>query len=85
MATAPDPTDDLERIVIDPQILVGKPVIKGTRIPVALILSLLAHGYDVDRVVQAYPVLSRADVLAALHYAEVQLEREEIRPFQRWV
>ena len=85
MAAVPDPPRDLERIVVDPQVLVGKPIIRGTRIPVSLILNLLAHGYDVDRILQAYPQLTRADVLAALYYAETQLDREEIRPFQRSV
>jgi uncharacterized protein (DUF433 family) len=58
-----------ERIVSDPRILVGKPVIAGTRIPVALILNLMAHGYDVDRILAAYPALTAADVKAALLYA----------------
>jgi uncharacterized protein (DUF433 family) len=49
--------------------LSGKPVIAGTRIPVSLILNLLAHGYDVERVVQAYPTLTPDDVAAALMYA----------------
>jgi uncharacterized protein (DUF433 family) len=41
-----DDGDYLERIVVDPRILVGKPVIKGTRIPVSLVLNLLGHDYD---------------------------------------
>jgi uncharacterized protein (DUF433 family) len=66
-----------ERIVIDPKILVGKPIIKGTRIPVALILNLLAHGYTIERILKAYPVLTKEDVGAALNYTEKRLEREE--------
>jgi uncharacterized protein (DUF433 family) len=58
-----------DRIVTDPLILNGKPVIAGTRIPVALILNLLAHGYSVERVVQAYPALTSDDVVAALLFA----------------
>ena len=45
----------------------------GTRIPVYLILNLLAHGYDFDRVIQAYPVLTREDIKAALRYAEARM------------
>lgn len=62
-----------ERIVRDPKILVGKPVVSGTRIPVSLILNLLAHGYDVKRVLADYPVLTVDDISAALTYAEKQL------------
>lgn len=62
-----------ERVVRNPRILLGKPVIAGTRIPVYVILNLLAHDYDVDRVVSAYPDLTPEDVRAALLYAERQL------------
>lgn len=69
-----------DRIIQDPNILVGKPVIKGTRIPVSLILNLIAHGYDFARIIDAYPVLTPQDIQAALEYAQARLEREEIRP-----
>jgi len=59
------------RIAVDPNILVGKPVIAGTRIPVSLVLNLLAHGYDVARILHAYPSLTEEDVQAALAYAAV--------------
>lgn len=62
-----------ERIVRDPRILLGKPVVAGTRIPVYVILNLLRHGYDVEGVVAAYPDLTTEDVRAALRYAEHQL------------
>jgi uncharacterized protein (DUF433 family) len=68
-----------ERISVDPEVLVGKPVIAGTRIPVSLILNLLAHGYDFARIRAAYPVLTDADIMAALAYAEARLDREEVR------
>ena len=57
------------RIVTDPRILGGKPVVAGTRIPVSLILNLLAHGYDVERIIKAYPTLTAEDVKVALLYA----------------
>lgn len=65
-----------DRIVTDPSILNGKPVIAGTRIPVSLILNLLAHGNSVERVVQAYPVLSPDDVAAALLFAAARVAGE---------
>ena len=46
--------------------MVGKPVVRGTRVPVSLILNLIAHGYTFERVVEEYPVLSEADVRAAI-------------------
>ncbi len=67
------------QIVVDPAILAGKSTIKGTRIPVTLILNLLANGYTFDRIVQAYPVLTIEDVKAAVAYAEARLDREEVR------
>ena len=59
-----------ERIVVDPNIMVGKPVIKGTRVPVYLIINLLNHGYNVEQICEAYPTLEPADVQAALEYSE---------------
>lgn len=59
----------------------GKPCIKGTRIMVANILSLLAGGYDMARVIKNYPELSETDVLAALEYAgEVVRDEETLVP-----
>lgn len=75
--------DTSERISIQPDVLVGKPVIKGTRIPVSLILNLLAHGYDFDQIIEDYPVLTKDDIVAALNYAQARLDREEIRPLGR--
>lgn len=66
----------MNRIEINPKVLSGKPVIKGTRIPVSLILNLLIHGYTVERIVQAYPNLTKIDVRAAIKYSEARLNRE---------
>jgi uncharacterized protein (DUF433 family) len=59
----------LERIVVDPEVMVGKPVIKGTRVPVYLILELLAQGLTVEEILNDYPHLTRDDVAAVLLYA----------------
>lgn len=55
----------MNRIEVNPEILLGKPVIAGTRIPVYLILNLLASGYTVKRIIEAYPSLTREDIAAA--------------------
>ena len=67
-----------DRIVIDPQICSGKPVIRGTRILVKNILGMFAGGYTAERVVQAYPELTREDVRAALEYAAEMVAGEQI-------
>jgi uncharacterized protein (DUF433 family) len=59
-----------QRIETKPNILMGKPVIAGTRIPVYLILNLLGSGYDQARIIEAYPGLAPEDIQAALWYAE---------------
>ena len=65
------------RIIIDPGIMGGKPVIKGTGIPVYFILELLSNGWSIDDILREYPHLAREDVLAAIKYAAKVL-REEI-------
>jgi len=66
----------LDRIVVDPNILAGKPVIKGTRIPVYLVIQLIATGMNMKDVLKEYPELKEDDVKAALLYASRLLERE---------
>lgn len=73
----------MNRVIIDPKILAGKPVIKGTRIPVYLILNLLANGYDFDKIIKAYPVLTRQDVEAAIRYSEDRMKRVEVRSLNK--
>lgn len=59
----------VDRIVSDPAVCSGKPVIRGTRIMVRNILSMLKGGYDVDRILRSYEGLTREDVEAAIEYA----------------
>jgi uncharacterized protein (DUF433 family) len=72
-----------DRVVTDPRIMVGKPVIRGTRIPVSVILNLLANGYDFARIQEAYPDLSAEDVRAAIEYSAARMDREEVRSFDQ--
>lgn len=67
-----------DHIAIDPDVLVGKPVVKGTRIAVALIVDLLGRGYTVDQILQQYDHLTRDDVQACLAYAAQVLQAEKI-------
>ena len=69
-----------ERIVIDPNVLVGKPVIKGTRLAVEFILELLAEGWSHEQILCNYPYLTKEDILAAIRYAAEILKTERIYP-----
>jgi len=67
----------LDRIEINPKVILGKPVIKGTRISVELILRKLSEGATVEELLDAYPHLSHEDIRAALAYAAEALALEE--------
>ena len=73
----------MNRIIVDPKILAGKPVIAGTRIPVYLILNLIANGYNFDKIIEAYPRLTRQDIEAAIKYSENRMKRVEMRSFNK--
>lgn len=67
-----------ERIVIDPKILVGKPVIRGTRLAVDFILDLLSQGWSNDEILRNYPGIELADIQACLAYARDNLRAEKV-------
>ena len=69
-----------ERIVTDPRILKGKPVVQGTRIAVDLVLEELSHNPDVNELLAAHPALTRDDVQACLAYAKDILTGQEVSP-----
>lgn len=69
-----------KRICIDPQVMTGKPVIRGTRIPVELIVRMLAQGISEDDILQEYPRLAREDIRASLAYAAQVLAHEDVFP-----
>ncbi len=73
-----------ERISIDPDVLVGKPVIKGTRLSVEFIVGLLAQGWSVDDVLDEYDHITRDDVLACLAYAHELLAEEKLYSIPGW-
>ncbi len=70
----------LERITLNPKIMVGKPIIRGTRLTVQYILNLLAHGASIDEILQEYKGLTKEDILACLLYASETLEDTTFMP-----
>lgn len=69
---------DYKRIAIDPKIMVGKPVIRGTRIPVYVILNLLGEGCSFEEITQQYPDIIQEDILAAIKFAAKFTDFEEV-------
>jgi uncharacterized protein (DUF433 family) len=69
-----------ERIVVDPEILVGKPVVRGTRLAVEFLVGLLAQEWSEQEILSNYPGLTHEDVLACLAYAEDRLRSERVYP-----
>jgi uncharacterized protein (DUF433 family) len=67
-----------DRIEINPNVMLGKPVIRGTRIPVELLIRKLSEGATEKELLDAYPRLTKADVLAALAFAADSLAHETI-------
>lgn len=68
------------RIVVNPAVMVGKPVVKGTRIPVDMIVRQIAQGMTIDEILEDYPNLTREDIKAALEYVASIVEGEDIFP-----
>ena len=67
-----------EFVVVDPEICSGKPIVRGTRIMVKNILGMVAGGYAVDQIVEAYPDLTQEMVQAALQYAAAVIDEEQV-------
>jgi uncharacterized protein (DUF433 family) len=76
-------TQEFDRITQDPAVLVGKPVVAGTRIPVALVLGHLAQNPDLEDLFGVYPELTVEDVKACLSYAQAAVEAEGKRAARR--
>lgn len=69
-----------DRIVVDPNICSGKPTVRGTRIMVKNILGMVAGGYTMAGIIEAYPELTNNDVTAALQYASQVIDEEKVIP-----
>ena len=70
----------MKRIVVNPKVMVGKPVIKGTRITVEAIVRRTAQGMTFDEILEDYPYITKEDIKAALMYAGSLVAGEEIFP-----
>lgn len=68
-----------ERIELDPRVCNGKPVIKGTRIPITVILEQLAEGKTWESILSGYPELTRDDIHAALQYARASIDHTDLK------
>lgn len=71
---------DNPRIVLDPAVLAGKPVIRGTRLSVDFIIGLMADGWSEPDILRNYPGLTREDIAACLAYARDVLKSEKVYP-----
>jgi uncharacterized protein (DUF433 family) len=71
-----------DHIKVDPEILVGKPVVKGTRISVELVIDFLAAGWTEEKILTSYPTLKADDVRACLAYASEILHGEKVFPLE---
>lgn len=67
-----------QHIVVDPAILTGKPVVKGTRLAVEFLLGLLAQGWSEAEIIRNYPGLTREQILACVAYAQDRLSEEKV-------
>lgn len=72
----------LQRITADPEIFGGKPIIRGMRVPVELILSLLAQNERVEAILEDYPDLEREDIQACLAYARAAIAGDRLEAVQ---
>jgi uncharacterized protein (DUF433 family) len=75
----------LERITLNPKVMAGKPVIRGTRLSVEYVLNLLAHGATCDEILQEYEGLTKEDILACLLYASEVLKSTTFMPLAQAV
>jgi uncharacterized protein (DUF433 family) len=71
-------SDMLKRITSNPEIFGGKPIIRGMRIPVEMILDLLSQGASEDEILEDYPMLERDDIRACLAYAKDIIANEDL-------
>ena len=70
----------LERVIVDPKVMTGKPIIRGTRIPVDLIVRMAGQGITDSEILREYPRLTVADIRAAVSYAAEVVAGEDVFP-----
>ena len=68
------------RITVDPEVLAGKPIVRGTRLSVEFLIDLLAADWSEDDILRNYPNLTHEDLLACLRYAGERLRAEKVYP-----
>jgi uncharacterized protein (DUF433 family) len=73
-------TEELTSIILDPEVLAGKPVIRGTRLSVEFVIGLLADGWSEADILANYPGIRHEDILACLGYAREALQSEKVFP-----
>jgi len=73
-------TAEHSRITLDPSVLAGKPVIRGTRISVEFVIGLMAEGWNEADIIKNYPGITRDDLMACLAYARDALSSEKVFP-----
>ena len=73
-------TEESSRIVLDPQVLAGKPIIRGTRLAVEFVLGLLADGWSEGDILANFPGVAHEDILACLAYARDAVSSERVFP-----
>ena len=71
-----------DRIELNPDVLAGKPVIRGTRLAVEFVVDLMAQGWTEDEIIRNYPTLSSDDIRACLQYASAALQDEKVYPLK---
>lgn len=71
-----------DRIELNPEVLAGKPVVKGTRLAVESVVDLLAQGWTEEAIFKNYPSLTADDILACLQYASAALHAEKVYPLK---
>ncbi len=76
------PGDWRQRIELNPEVLAGKPVVKGTRMAVEFVVDLLAQGWTEEMILKNYPTLAAEDIRACLQYASAALHAEKVYPLK---
>ncbi len=80
MATLRSPSEHDDRIVLDPEILAGKPTVRGTRISVEVVLEFLERDLATDEIFEAFPKLTPDDVRACIIYARELVMKQRVKP-----